>query len=45
MYEIVEFYDDDGCDLEDILKKCIYRYYIDNKNISKKEEYMKTMEC
>lgn len=27
MYEIEEFYNDDGCELEEVLKTCIMNYY------------------
>ena len=33
MYEILEFYDVTGCDLKEVLKCCIYRYYIANKKV------------
>ena len=33
MYETIEFYDDKGFDLKDVLKSCIYKYYIANKNL------------
>lgn len=32
MYDTLEFYDNTGCDLKDVLKSCIYKYYIANKN-------------
>ena len=32
MYETLEFYDSNGCDLKEVLKSCIYKYYIANKN-------------
>ena len=32
MYEISEFYAVDGNDLKDLLKSCIYNYYIKNKD-------------
>lgn len=35
MYETLEFYDNNGCDLKDVLKSCIYKYYIANKNLKK----------
>lgn len=41
MYETLEFYDSNGCDLKDVLKSCIYRYYMANKNslkVFKKDE-------
>lgn len=31
MYETLEFYDSNGCDLKEVLKSCIYKYYIANK--------------
>ncbi len=34
MYEIEEFYKEDGNDIKDILKSCIYNYYVKNKNKS-----------
>lgn len=34
MYETLEFYDSEGCDLKEVLKSCIYNYYIANKNQS-----------
>ena len=33
MYETLEFYDSNGCDLKEVLKSCIYKYYIANKNL------------
>lgn len=33
MYETLEFYDSNGFDLKDVLKSCIYKYYIANKNL------------
>ena len=33
MYETLEFYDSDGYDLKEVLKSCIYKYYIINKNL------------
>ncbi len=33
MYEILEFYDSNGFDLKEVLKSCIYKYYIANKNL------------
>ncbi len=35
MYETLEFYDNNGYDLKDVLKSCIYKYYIANKNSKK----------
>ncbi len=32
MYEIEEFYAVDGEDLKDLLKSCIFNYYIKNKD-------------
>lgn len=32
MYETIEFYDSNGCDLKEVLKNCIYKYYLANKN-------------
>ena len=32
MYEIEEFYAVDGSNIKDILKSCIYNYYIKNKD-------------
>ena len=32
MYNTLEFYDNNGCSLKEVLKSCIYKYYIDNKN-------------
>ena len=34
MYETIEFYDDKGFDLKDVLKSCIYKYYISNRDLS-----------
>ena len=34
MYETLEFYDDKGFDLKDVLKSCIYKYYIANRDLS-----------
>ena len=28
MYETLEFYDSNGCDLKEVLKSCIYKYYM-----------------
>lgn len=33
MYETLEFYDSNGYDLKEVLKRCIYKYYIINKNL------------
>ena len=33
MYETLEFYDSNGYDLKEVLKICIYKYYIINKNL------------
>ena len=33
MYDTLEFYDSNGCDLKEVLKSCIYKYYIINKNL------------
>lgn len=33
MYETLEFYDSNGYDLKEVLKCCIYKYYIINKNL------------
>ena len=30
MYETLEFYDSNGYDLKEVLKSCIYKYYITN---------------
>ena len=41
MYETLEFYDSNGCDLKEVLKSCIYKYYMANKNslkVFKKDE-------
>ena len=35
MYETLEFYDSNGSDLKEVLKSCIYKYYIANKNSTK----------
>ena len=32
MYETLEFYDSNGCDLKEVLKSCIYKYYMENRN-------------
>ena len=34
MYETIEFYDDNGFDLKNVLKICIYKYYIANRDLS-----------
>ena len=34
MYDTIEFYDSNGFDLKEVLKSCIYKYYIANKNLS-----------
>ena len=31
MYETIEYYDNDGFDLKEVLKSCIYKYYMVNK--------------
>ena len=43
MYETLEFYDSNGFDLKEVLKSCIYKYYIANKNldISSKKVFKK----
>ena len=33
MYETLEFYDSNGYDLKEVLKSCIYKYYIINNNL------------
>ena len=33
MYETLEFYDNNGFDLKEVLKSCIYKYYVANKNL------------
>ena len=33
MYETLEIYDSNGFDLKEVLKSCIYKYYIANKNL------------
>lgn len=33
MYETLEFYNSNGFDLKEVLKSCIYKYYIANKNL------------
>lgn len=33
MYDTLEFYDSNGCDLKEVLKSCIYKYYIINKGV------------
>ena len=33
MYETREFYDSNGFDLKEVLKSCIYKYYVANKNL------------
>ena len=33
MYETLEFDDSNGYDLKEVLKSCIYKYYIINKNL------------
>ena len=32
MYDTLEFYDSNGYDLNEVLKSCIYKYYMANKN-------------
>lgn len=41
MYETLEFYDSNGFDLKEVLKSCIYKYYIANKylDISSKKVF------
>jgi len=43
MYETLEFYDSNGFDLKEVLKSCIYKYYIANRNldISSKKVFKK----
>ena len=31
MYETIEIYDNNGYDIEEVLKDCIYKYYITYK--------------
>ena len=38
MYETLEFYDSNGCDLKEVLKSCIYKYYMANKKVFKTDE-------
>ena len=33
MYETLEFYDSNGLDLKEVLKNCIYKYYMANKDL------------
>lgn len=33
MYETLEFFDNYGMDLKEVLKACIYKYYIENKDL------------
>jgi len=33
MYETIEFFNSDGSDLKEVLKSCLYKYYMVNKNI------------
>lgn len=33
MYETIEYFDSNGCNLKDVLKSCIYKYYVLNKNL------------
>ncbi len=45
MYKTLEFYNSNGCDLKEVLKSCIYKYYIENKNIEiKKKNTLETDE-
>lgn len=32
MYDVIEFFDSNGCELKDVLKNCIYKYYLANIN-------------
>lgn len=32
MYKTKEFYDSNGLDLKEVLKSCIYKYYIKHRN-------------
>ena len=34
MYETLEFYDSNGLNLKEVLKSCIYKYYMANKDLS-----------
>ena len=38
MYETLEFYDSNGCDLKEVLKSSVYRYYITQKKLNFKFE-------
>ena len=44
MYEILEFYNSDGLDLKDILKDCIYNYFIKNINHLSTDNKLKSNE-
>ena len=45
MYKTLEFYNSNSCDLKEVLKSCIYKYYIENKNIEiKKKSKLETDE-
>lgn len=44
MYETLEFYNSDGLDLKDILKDCIYNYFIKNINHLSTDNKLKSHE-
>ena len=44
MYETLEFYNSDGLDLKDILKDCIYNYFIKNINHLSTDNKLKSNE-
>ena len=34
MYETIEYYDSSGFDLKEVLKSCIYKYYMANRYLN-----------
>ena len=38
MYDTLEFYDSNGCDLKEVLKSCIYKYYMANKKVNERKK-------
>ena len=44
MYETLEFYNSDGLDLKDILKDCIYNYFIKSINHLSTDNKLKSHE-
>ncbi len=34
MFETIEFFDNDGSDLNDVIKSCILKYYVDSNQLN-----------